>query len=132
MKKATAKRWAIALKVSENEFNDYLEKINYQVKDIDDSLNEIWILTQNGKKHGRKSYNPFNNSLLWDIDAFFEVMKVRGKITRKYFYCDECGAFLSRQSGFEREMYNWVCKRCGHINKLYYVPEDYQIQRKEV
>ena len=56
---------------------------------------------------------------------FFDVMKIRGKITRKYSYCDKCNSFLGRQSGFDINMEHWVCKKCGYINKLFYDPDDY-------
>ena len=127
MRMATAERWAVALKISTEEFNEYLKKLHYQKESIEDNrdLTSIWTLTSTGKKYGRKSYNPFKHDLLWNIDAFFDVMKIRGKITRKYSYCDKCDSFLGRQSGFDINMEHWVCKKCGHINKLFYDPNDY-------
>ena len=127
MKMATAERWAKSLNISKEEFNDYLKKLHYQKEGVADNkdLTFVWVLTPQGKNYGRYSYNPFNYDLLWNIDAFFSVMKIRGKITKTYSYCDKCDSFLGRQDGFDINMNHWVCKKCGHINKLYYSPEDY-------
>lgn len=127
MKMLSAEKWANSMSISVEEFNDYLKRLKYQIEVVSDKkdLRLAWHITERGLRHGRMSYNPFNQTPLWDIDAMFAVMKLRGKMTRKYFYCDDCGAFLPRQVGFEADMYKWVCKRCGVVNKLYYDPEDY-------
>lgn len=128
MKMMSVERCAKSIGISEEDFNEYLKKLKYQIQVLDDSkdMKTIWYMTERGRKHGRVSFNPFNREPLWDIDALFAVMKIRGKITREYFYCDDCGAFLGRQSGFDLSMQKWVCKKCGLVNKLYYDPEDYE------
>lgn len=127
MKMVTAKKWAQSMGISEAEFNEYLEKINYQVwKDAGPSKTEMWHITEKGRQHSKKSRNPFVRAILWDFDTLVEVTRVRGKITKKYFYCDKCGAYLSTQSGFDFELQNWECKKCGHTSKLYYDPKDYE------
>ncbi len=127
MKMATAERWAKSINISTDEFNEYLKKLNYQVW-VDEGFDKekmVWHITEKGRKHGRISRNPFKRIVLWDFDAAFAVVKVKGKVTKEYFYCDECDMYLPMQSGFDFSMQRWVCKRCGHVNKLYYSPEDY-------
>lgn len=123
----SAKRWAQTFKMTEDEFNDYLKKLNYQIwMDVGiDKKESLWHVTQKGRQHSRISMNPFHRIILWDFDAAFAVMKIKGKTSREYFYCDECDVYLPRQSGFEPSMQRWVCKKCGHVNKLFYDPADY-------
>lgn len=127
MKMATVERWARVMNITPVDFNEYLKKLNYQVevKRGADGAHRVWHITEKGKQHGRVSKNPFKRILLWDFDAAFAVRKIRGKITRTCFYCDECEMYLPMQSGFDFTMQKWVCKRCGYVNKLYYDPEDY-------
>lgn len=122
MKMYPVEHWAKTIGVTSEEFNDYLAKLNYQV--LSDE-NEIWYITKQGSRYGRVSRNPFRKVNVWSIDALFSVLKIGGKITGEFFYCDKCDSYLSHQSGFETTMGRWVCKRCGHVNKLFYDPEDY-------
>lgn len=127
MRMTTAKKWAYSMGISEDEFNEYLEKLNYQVrKDTGTSKSDLWHITDKGLPHSRKSRNPLVRATLWDFDTLVEVTRIKGKITKKYFYCDKCGAYLSTQSGFDFELQNWECKKCGHKSKLNYDPKDYE------
>lgn len=131
MKMISVSRWAASIGISTEEFDNYLKKLRYQVEDcVLTKGTTVWCLTKRGRRHGRKSRNPFSKELLWDIDALFDVMKLRGKITRKYFYCDDCGAYISGQSGFDFSMQKWVCKKCGYVNKLYYDEEDFRFGKE--
>ena len=32
--------------------------------------------------------------------------------------CDRCGAILNQQEGFDDKLSEWICKDCGHTNKI--------------
>lgn len=32
--------------------------------------------------------------------------------------CDHCGAILNQQEGFDDKLSEWICKDCGHTNKI--------------
>ena len=32
--------------------------------------------------------------------------------------CDKCGAILNQQKGFDDKLSEWICKDCGHTNKI--------------
>ncbi|MBQ7918740.1 MAG: hypothetical protein IJ324_02195 [Lachnospiraceae bacterium] len=66
------------------------------------------------------SRNLFCRVPLWDFQAFFEAVKLRGRKTGQYYYCEACGDYLSDQYGFEFSMKKWVCKKCGEVNELSY------------
>lgn len=34
------------------------------------------------------------------------------------WYCDQCGAFLNSQSGFDDHKYTWKCRACGYKNSI--------------
>ena len=34
------------------------------------------------------------------------------------WFCDECGACLNKQSGFDEDYSSWICRECGHENSL--------------
>ena len=47
------------------------------------------------------------------------------------WYCDECGAYLNEQEGFDDRKEVWVCQKCGHENpismeEIYENEEDWQ------
>lgn len=33
-----------------------------------------------------------------------------------FWFCDECGAYLNHQEGFDRKANKWVCTSCGYEN----------------
>lgn len=124
MKKVSVAKWAQTRDISIEEINNCLEELGYQVQATGKGRTK-WKLTEKGQRYARFSVNPLSRQILWDIDAFFDVLKLQGKKTREYFYCDECNAYLGYQYGFEPNMNKWVCKKCGCVNKLYYDPDDF-------
>lgn len=51
--------------------------------------------------------------------------------------CDHCGAILNQQEGFDDKLSEWICKDCGHTNKIdisevYNNEEDYLNGRNPV
>ena len=81
MKMATVERWARTMDITPEDFNEYLEKLNYQVevKNGTDGTHRIWHITEKGKQYGRVSRNPLKRALVWNFDAAFAVKKVNGK-----------------------------------------------------
>lgn len=106
MRKNTALSWANSISISEKEFNDCLVTVGYQQYN---SSKRKWELTTKGKEHGIRILGK----IYWDIDAHFEVMKLRGKQTRKYFYCDKCGAY-NRIVEENKDDRRFLCCRCGN------------------
>lgn len=53
------------------------------------------------------------------------------------WYCDKCGAEISRQAGFDDHLPSWTCRKCGYVNpissdKIYDTQEDYQCGREPI
>ena len=86
MKKNTALSWANSMDITEREFNDYLVELGYLAKKENTA---VWERTTKGVMHSKKIFN----TILWDIDAVFDVLKRRGEKTKTYFYCEKCGSY---------------------------------------
>lgn len=110
MKKLSAKAWARSIGITEMEFNGTLAKTGLQ------QINTVsmrWMPTKRGREH---SICVFGR-IFWDIDAHFEVMKLRGKLTREYFYCDECSAY-NKIPEENKDRTRFICYRCGNETLL--------------
>ena len=105
MRKNTALSWANSIGISEKEFNECLAEIGYQKYN---STKSKWELTPKGKEQARR----FFAKIYWDIDANFEVIKLRGKMTHKYFYCDGCGTYNKIPEAEKKEK-AYFCSKCG-------------------
>lgn len=116
MKYFTTAQWAQIWNMSMGDMEQGLMELGYQI--LDTTGNLTWKLTEKGRAHAKKSRNPFDKTLRWDFEAFFDVAKHFGRKTRSYFYCPECGDYLNHQHGFEATMDKWVCKKCGLVNDL--------------
>jgi len=106
--------------LTEQEVNQHLEELGYLTPDTT-KLNRKqprWILTEAGEKQVIKKGILFRRQLLWSIDAFFEVIKLHGKRTHQYYYCDGCSSYLRTQEGFEMVLPKWKCTKCGYENVL--------------
>jgi len=118
MKYLTTAQWAQTRDMSMGDLEECLMELGYQVLDTEGEL--MWRLTLKGRQHAKVSWNIFNRSIRWDMDAFFDAVKHYGRKTRRYFYCTECGDYMNNQNGFDTTMDKWVCKKCGHVNELAY------------
>ena len=110
MKKNTALSWANSIGISEREFDECLIEIGYQEYN---SVKDKLELTTKGKEHASKILGK----IYWDIDANFEVMKLRGKKTHKYFYCDSCGSYNKIPEDKQEEK-TYLCSKCGVKNNM--------------
>ena len=106
MRKLSAKAWARSIGITEKEFNELLAKSELQQFD---TVSRRWMPMKRGKEHSRSLFGR----IFWDIDAHFEVMKMRGKLTREYFYCDECSAY-NKIPEENIDKTRFICYRCGN------------------
>ena len=107
----TALSWADSMDITEREFNNYLMDLGYQVK-RDDA--KSWERTSKGVEHSRRIFRK----TYWDLDAFFDVVKRRGIMTRTYFYCEKCGVY-NRIIDEEKMDIQYICHVCGAVtNKI--------------
>ena len=104
MKKNTALDWANMMDVTVEEFNQNLAELGYQSKD---SENQKWLRTPKGIEHSEQ----FCGRILWDMDAFFDALKLQGKKTGEFFYCEKCGSYNKVE---KEEKFNFICKACGY------------------
>lgn len=116
----TTAQWAQIRDMSVGDMEECLMERGYQTLDTRGGQMR-WRLTEKGLRHAKKSWNPFNQTICWDFEALFDVVKYYGRKTRRYFYCEECGAYMNDQNGFDTTMDKWVCKSCGVVNDLAYV-----------
>ena len=114
-----ASKWSQTFNFTESEFNECLEELGLQ-KRVPVKGSMRFDVTGRGARHSRMSRNPFRRVILWDFDAFFQALKLKGKKSGEFHYCDKCGDYLSDQHGFEFSMKKWVCKKCGFVNELEY------------
>lgn len=103
----TALSWTDSMDITESEFNNYLMDLEYQVQRDD---TKSWERTSKGEEHSRKIFRK----IYWDLDAFFDVLKKRGIVTRTYFYCEKCGTY-NRILDEERHSIQCSCHVCGEI-----------------
>ena len=108
MKKNTALEWAKSMSITEQEFNKHLAELGYLINGSKNGER-----TPKGHKHSRR----FLQKTYWDVDAMFDVLKLIGKKTGKYFYCDKCGSYnkVEQQDG---PILNCICHSCGFPVKL--------------
>ena len=105
----TALSWANSMDITEKEFNQYLVELGYQIKNDN---TQIWERTPKGVEHSRKIFRK----IYWDIDAFFDVLRHRGLMTRTYFYCEKCGVYnqiLEEEKLGDR----YSCHVCGETTE---------------
>ncbi len=114
-----ASKWSQTFNFTEQEFNECLEELGLQ-KRVSAKGGACFEVTGRGARHSRMSRNPLHRVILWDFDAFFQAVKLKGKKSGEYHYCDKCGDYMSDQHGFEFSMKKWVCKKCGYVNELEY------------
>lgn len=116
-----ASKWSQTFHFTESEFNECLEELGLQRRVLAKG-GVRFDVTGRGARHSRMSRSPFKRVILWDFDAFFQALKLKGKKSGEFHYCDKCGDYLSDQHGFEFSMKKWVCKKCGYVNELEYKP----------
>lgn len=103
--KNTAARWAKTIDMPKQEFNEYLAKLGLQEKACKPRK---WKITVKGRKHS----SNILGRIYWDVDALFEVVKLRGKITHNYFFCDQCNTYHNIYIE-EKEQKSHICSACG-------------------
>ena len=108
MKKNTALDWAKTLGITEQEFNKSLIELGYIIKG-----SKSYDRTPKGHKHSRKIFKK----TYWDVDAMFDVVKLIGKKTGNYFYCEKCGSYNKVEQG-NGPVLNCLCHNCGFPVKL--------------
>lgn len=116
MKYFTSAQWVQNWNMSRGDMEQGLMELGYQYLDVLGNL--TWKPTRKGKDHMKKSWNPFDKTLRWDFEAFFDVAKHYGRKTRSYFYCSRCGDLLNHQHGFEPSVDRWMCEKCGDVTDL--------------
>lgn len=105
----TALAWANSMDITEQEFNSYLLDLGYQVKQDN---TKVWERTLKGEEHSRKILRK----IYWDMDAFFDVLKRRGIVTRTYFYCEKCGVY-NQILDEEKQGDRYSCHVCGEMTE---------------
>lgn len=103
--KNTSARWAKSIDMSKQEFDEYLAKLGLQEKSCNTNK---WKITEEGKEYS----SNILGRIYWDVQALFEVIKLRGKITHKYFFCDKCNTY-HKIGTEEKEKKIQLCSSCG-------------------
>lgn len=103
--KNTSARWAKSIDMPKQEFNEYLRKLGLQEKACNSNR---WRVTKKGKEHSSNRLGM----IYWDVQALFEVIKLRGKITHDYFFCDECNTYHKIDTE-DKERKSHICSSCG-------------------
>lgn len=104
MKNTTA-RWAKSIDMSKEEFNEYLSKLGLQEKNGNTNK---WRITKEGKEHS----SNILGKIYWDVQTLFKAVKLRGRITHNYFFCDECNTY-HKIDVEEKEKKSHICSSCG-------------------
>lgn len=102
--KNTVARWAKSIDMSKQEFNEYLAKLGLQEKRFNTNK---WKLTEEGKEHS----SNILGRIYWDVQALFEVIKLRGKITHEYFFCEECDTYHKIDTE-DKDRKSHICSWC--------------------
>ncbi len=110
MNKNTALSWANSLDITEQEFNRHLVELGY------------YMQMENGKRlqrtpKGVKHSTDFFGKIRWDINVVYDVVKLIGRKTGKYFYCEKCSAYNKVEDTGE-VVQNCLCHNCSYPVKL--------------
>lgn len=121
MQKFSPAKWAEKDDISEQELNQCLEELGYQIrlKDSGEKGQWVWMPTQKGRTHCRRSFNPFKSQLLWDTEVFLEAHRLWGRKSGNHFFCQGCKVYLNGQPGFDAAPGIWKCQKCGQMNRLF-------------
>ena len=119
--RASVKRWTECFDITEEEFNNALVELGYQVRNTS-SVNprRQWLVTRKGREYCRMSLNPFRRVILWDMRAHMAISNLLGRKERGSMYCEKCYMHLNMQPGFNFDHSKWICTRCGHGNDTSY------------
>lgn len=120
MSRKSARILGQSLGMNAHEVNEALEHLGYIEKSKYVTMNgsPTWDLTEEGKKHGETSKNPYSNGAIWDDNVMDDVSKLTGRKAFVDWYCDGCGAYLNLQVGFVSTKDRWVCTKCGYDNDI--------------
>lgn len=64
-------------------------------------LDKLWYLAE------PEAYEPY-----------YKGEDVQNRFPGIEWYCDQCGAHLNEQPGFDDHLNQWQCRKCGHINSI--------------
>lgn len=77
MSRKSARILGQSLGMNPHEVNEELEHLGYieKSKYVTTSGSPIWDLTEEGKKHGETSKNPYSQGAIWDDDVSDDIKK---------------------------------------------------------
>ncbi len=111
---ATASDWGKKIHISRTKFDNYLVDLGYL--DCSHSMNKKrgkLDVTEKGKFHSAITNTPFRKRLLWDYEAFKEVVKMRAQRAQVYECCPRCNAHLDTMPNYNYLDLSHKCHRCG-------------------
>ncbi len=82
-------------------------------------------LTEKGKQYGEERYkdNGYGgyaerhwDFIMWDEEIIYEISDDR--FPGIVWHCDNCGAYLNIQTGFDDQKRIWKCTECGYKNSI--------------
>ena len=85
---ATSARWGRKIHVSRKVFESYLEELGYICGHSEQR--SMQMVTDKGHNHSREQHLLLGKVVLWDKDAFFDVMELRAKNATVYIACPNC------------------------------------------
>lgn len=72
-------------------------------------------LTEKGRRHSAITNTRFKETLLWDYEAFVDVMKHRAHTANVSYHCPRCGYNLENDPEFDHKEFAYRCHKCGRV-----------------
>lgn len=72
-------------------------------------------LTEKGRFHSAITNARFKETLLWDYEAFVDVMRHRAQIATVSYHCPRCGYVLEDDPEFDHKAFAYRCHHCGKV-----------------
>lgn len=118
--KKSAKQLGEILGKTASVVNEYLRDKGFLEGDTGN-----YEFTEKGKQHGEERVNDNGyggyahrsySYKMWDEEIIDEISD--DKFPGIVWNCDQCGAYLSNQVGFDDNKRTWKCTECGYKNSI--------------
>lgn len=110
--------WARKLHMKEDGFVSFLLELGYLAEHPDKELGIPYRITEKGREHSALTNAPFGKTVLWDYQAFTDVLMHRAGTAAYSMYCPHCHREQERRQAHEDffEMTE-ACPYCGKYSR---------------
>ena len=93
--------WARKMHVRKEVFVSYLLELGYLAEHPDKEIGIPHMITEKGREHSALTNTLFYKTVLWDYQAFSDVLMYRASLATHSMHCPHCHRELERHQGHE-------------------------------